>query len=138
MRGAGCNLGGEQSGHLIMTDVATTGDGLLAALQVLAAVKQADRPLSEVCNRFRPVPQLLRNVPLGAGTNAGQLIATTPVRDALAAAESRLTGGRILLRKSGTEPVIRVMAEGDDAHLVESVVADLCTAIGRTAPQAAM
>lgn len=137
MREAGYNLGGEQSGHLIMTDVATTGDGLLAALQVLAAVKQAGGSVSAICNRFRPVPQLLRNVRLNAGVNAGQLIDTTPVRDALANAQARLPGGRILVRKSGTEPLIRVMAEGDDARLVESVVADLCAAIGQAAPPAA-
>jgi phosphoglucosamine mutase len=137
MREAGYNLGGEQSGHLIMTDVATTGDGLLAALQVLAAVKQAGRPVSEVCRRFRPVPQLLRNVQLTPGTNASRLLGTAPIKDALAVAEARLSGGRLVVRKSGTEPLIRVMAEGDDARLVESVVADLCTTIGRAESQAA-
>jgi phosphoglucosamine mutase len=137
MREAGYNLGGEQSGHLIMTDVATTGDGLLAALQVLAAVNRAGRPVSEVCSRFRPVPQLLRNVRLGAGANAGRILGTALVQDAVAAAEARLAGGRLVVRKSGTEPLIRVMAEGDDARLVESVVADLCSVIDRAAPRAA-
>jgi phosphoglucosamine mutase len=137
MREAGYNLGGEQSGHLIMTDVATTGDGLLAALQVLAAVNRAGRPVSEVCCRFQPVPQLLRNVPLGAGANAGRILGTALVRDAVAAAEARLSGGRLVVRKSGTEPLIRVMAEADDSHLVESVVADLCNVIGGAAPRAA-
>jgi phosphoglucosamine mutase len=137
MRQAGYNLGGEQSGHVIMTDVATTGDGLLAALQVLAAVKRQGGPVSAVCQRFQPVPQLLRNVRLGAGVDAGRLIDTPRVRDAVIAAERRLAGGRILVRKSGTEPLIRVMAEGDDAGLVESVVSDLCAVIGRVAPQAA-
>jgi len=137
MREAGYNLGGEQSGHLIMTDVATTGDGLLAALQVLAAVNHAGRPVSQVCSRFRPVPQLLRNVRLGAGVNAGLVLGTALVREAVAAAESRLSGGRLVVRKSGTEPLIRVMAEGDDARLVESVVGELCAVIGRATPQAA-
>jgi len=137
MRAAGYNLGGEQSGHLIMTDIATTGDGLLAALHVLSAVKQAGRPVSEVCHRFRPVPQLLRNVRLGPGINAGRVLGTTSIKNALALAEARLSGGRIVVRKSGTEPLIRVMAEGDDARLVETVVTELCTAIGQAAPQAA-
>ncbi len=137
MREAGYNLGGEQSGHLIMTDVATTGDGLLAALQVLAAVNHAGRPVSQVCSRFRPVPQLLRNVRLGAGVNAGLVLGTALVREAVVAAESRLSGGRLVVRKSGTEPLIRVMAEGDDARLVESVVGELCAVIGRATPQAA-
>jgi phosphoglucosamine mutase len=137
MRQTGCNLGGEQSGHIIMTDVATTGDGLLAALQVLAAVRQAGGPVSAVCSRFRPVPQLLRNVQLNSGVNAGRLIETRRIQDAVARAESRLGDGRLLVRKSGTEPVIRVMAEADDAVLVESVVAELCAAIGHAAPQAA-
>jgi phosphoglucosamine mutase len=137
MRADGFNLGGEQSGHLIMTDFATTGDGLLAALQVLAIVRQAGRPVSQVCNRFRPVPQLLRNVRLGAGTNAALLMDAPHVRDAVAQAQSRLTGGRVLVRKSGTEPLVRVMAEGDDAGLVENVVAELCAAIGRATPSAA-
>jgi len=137
MREAGYNLGGEQSGHLIMTDIATTGDGLLAALHVLAALTQAKRPVSEVCQRFRPVPQLLRNVRLGAGVNAGLVLGTASFKNALALAEARLTGGRIVVRKSGTEPLIRVMAEGDDARLVENVVTELCAAIGQAAPQAA-
>ncbi len=137
MRADGFNLGGEQSGHLIMTDFATTGDGLLAALQVLAIVRQAGGPVSQVCNRFRPVPQLLRNVRLGAGTNAALLIDAPHVRDAVALAQSRLAGGRVLVRKSGTEPLVRVMAEGDDAGLVENVVAELCAAIGRSTPSAA-
>lgn len=137
MREAGYNLGGEQSGHLIMTDVATTGDGLLAALQVLAAVKQAGVPVSELCNRFPRVSQLLRNVRLAPGTNAALLIETPCIQDALARAGSRLPGGRLLVRKSGTEPLIRVMAEGDDAALVESVVAELCAVIGQATPLAA-
>ncbi|HJQ58216.1 MAG TPA: phosphoglucosamine mutase [Vineibacter sp.] len=137
MREAGYNLGGEQSGHLIMTDVATTGDGLLAALQVLAAIGQQGAPVSAVCNRFRAVPQLLRNVRLGPGVDAGRLIATAQVQDAVAAAEAQLSDGRLLVRKSGTEPLIRVMAEGDDARLVEAVVSDLCTVISQAAPRVA-
>jgi phosphoglucosamine mutase len=137
MREAGYNLGGEQSGHLIMTDIATTGDGLLAALQVLATVKQAGGPVSAVCSRFARVPQVLRNVRLPAGTNAALLIEEPRVGEALRRAESRLSGGRLLVRKSGTEPLIRVMAEGDDAGLIESVVTELCAAIGQAVPAAA-
>lgn len=132
MREGGFNLGGEQSGHIVMSDHATTGDGLLAALQVLAAVVETGRPVSEVCARFTPLPQLLKNVRLA--DDAGDPMHVPAVLAAIAEGESRLAGtGRVLIRKSGTEPLIRVMAEGEDDALVEAVVDDICTAI-RAAP----
>ncbi len=119
MRRAGANLGGEQSGHIVMSDYATTGDGLISALQVLAALVQRGEPASRVCNQFTPVPQLLRNVRYGGGTP----LDAPAVRAAIAAGEGRLArGGRLLVRPSGTEPLIRIMAEGDDMALVEEVV----------------
>jgi phosphoglucosamine mutase len=131
MRADGFNLGGEQSGHVIMTDHATTGDGLMAALQALAAMQKSGRPASETLRAFEPVPQLLKNVRVGdanAALNAASVVA------AIAAAEKELgTGGRILVRKSGTEPLIRVMAEGDDSDLVRSVVDRIIEAIPRQA-----
>ena len=127
MRRGGFNLGGEQSGHVVMSDIATTGDGLLAALQVLAAVAEEGRRTSEVCARFEALPQLLRNVRTAAGPAA---LETAAVKAAIAEGTARLDGaGRVLIRPSGTEPLIRVMAEGEDAALVESVVADICAAV---------
>ncbi len=126
MRAHGFNVGGEQSGHIVLTDFATTGDGLVAALQVLACVKQQGRPVSEVCKKFEPVPQLLRNV---------RVTGTAPLEDkhvkaAIETSKHRLgEKGRLVIRPSGTEPLIRVMAEGDDKMLVESVVADIVNAI---------
>lgn len=132
MRRGGYNLGGEQSGHIVMSDVATTGDGLLAALQVLAAVAEAGRPASEVCARFEALPQLLRNVKTAPGARPLEAAA---VKAAIAAGEARLEGaGRVLIRPSGTEPLIRVMAEGEDAALVEAVVAEICAAVSAAAP----
>jgi phosphoglucosamine mutase len=126
MRADGFNVGGEQSGHLVLGDHATTGDGLVAALQVLAAMQEAGAPASAVTAQFDPVPQVLRNVRY---TGRPPLEADTVVA-AIAAAETLLAGsGRLLIRKSGTEPLIRVMAEGDDADLVAAVVADLCAVI---------
>jgi phosphoglucosamine mutase len=126
MRAGGCNVGGEQSGHIILADYATTGDGLVAALQVLAELVQAGRPASEVLNLFQPVPQLLRNVRFNGGT---PLEAET-VKAAVAAGEARLAGhGRLLIRKSGTEPLIRVMVEGEDEALVAEVVDSICAAV---------
>jgi phosphoglucosamine mutase len=131
MRADGFNLGGEQSGHIIMTDHATTGDGLMAALQALAALRKTERPASETFRAFEPVPQLLKNVRVGdanAALNAQAVVA------AIAAAEKELgKGGRILVRKSGTEPLIRVMAEGDDSELVRHVVDRIIEAIPRAA-----
>jgi phosphoglucosamine mutase len=127
MRADGYNLGGEQSGHIIMSDIGTTGDGLLAALQVLSAVRKAGKPASEVLNLFAPLPQLLRNVRFKAGAKP---LDNDFVRQLIAKAEKTLSGeGRLLVRASGTEPVIRVMAEGQDESLVRSVVEELCQAI---------
>jgi phosphoglucosamine mutase len=130
MRGSGYNVGGEQSGHIILSDYATTGDGLVAALQVLAEIVRAGTPASEVLRRFEPVPQLLRNVRFGGG----KPLEDDAVRTVIAAAEAELAGnGRVLIRASGTEPVIRVMAEGDDAGQVEAVVGRICDAVKRAA-----
>src|SRR5437660_11947499 len=109
MRTLGCNLGGEQSGHIILSDYATTGDGLIAALQVLAAIVETGERASEVCRVFEPVPQLLRNVRFGQG----RPLETRAVKQAIAAGEARLgAAGRLVIRNSGTEPVVRVMAQG--------------------------
>jgi phosphoglucosamine mutase len=125
MRSRGCNVGGEQSGHLILADHSTTGDGLVAALQVLAALVAARRPASEVLHLFDPLPQLLKSVRF-----KGAPLETPAVQAAIAEAEARLAGtGRLLIRKSGTEPVIRVMAEGEDKALVKSVVDAVCAAV---------
>lgn len=120
MRSGGFNLGGEQSGHIVMTDYATTGDGLIAGLQFLAAMAASGRRASELVHQFDPVPQLLKNVRYAAGSDP---LASPAVQAEIAAAEARLQGtGRVLIRKSGTEPLIRVMAEaGDDATLHEVV-----------------
>ncbi|WP_289296532.1 phosphoglucosamine mutase [uncultured Reyranella sp.] len=131
MRADGYNLGGEQSGHIIMTDHATTGDGLMAALQALAALIQTGKPASELFRAFEPVPQLLKNVRVADATAA---LDSAPVARAIASGEDRLgKGGRILVRKSGTEPLIRVMAEGDDSDLVRSVVDEIIEALPRQA-----
>jgi len=130
MRSDGYNIGGEQSGHIIMSDYTTTGDGFVAALQVLAVIKRGNKPVSEVCHRFEPLPQVLKNVRYQKGKpleNAG-------VRSAIASAEKKLgRGGRLLVRPSGTEPVIRVMAEGDDKALVEAAVDDVVEALSGAA-----
>jgi phosphoglucosamine mutase len=126
MREHGLNLGGEQSGHLILADYGTTGDGLVAALQVLAVLAANGERASEVLNRFAPVPQLLRNVRY----TRGKPLEDARVKDAISSAESKLEGqGRLLIRKSGTEPLIRVMAEGDDPALVEGCVEAICDAV---------
>ena len=126
MREHGYNIGGEQSGHMILSDYSTTGDGLVAALQVLAVVRKQDRPVSEACRCFQPLPQVLKNVRIAGGDPLGQDI----VSQAIAEGEKRLgKGGRLVIRPSGTEPVIRVMGEGDDPHRVEAVVDMICDAI---------
>jgi phosphoglucosamine mutase len=126
MRSLGCNLGGEQSGHIILSDYATTGDGLIAALQVMAAIVETGRRASEVCRVFDPVPQLLRNVRFGNG----RPLESHDVKRTIAAAEIRLgDAGRLVIRNSGTEPVIRVMAQAEDEALLESVVGEICEAI---------
>ena len=122
MRQHGFNLGGEQSGHMVMSDFGTTGDGLVAALQVLAVMKQTDRPVSDLCRVFEPVPQILENVRF----NAGVPLENEEVIAAIQAGEQKLgNSGRLVIRKSGTEPLIRVMGEGDDAVLVQNVVAEI-------------
>jgi len=127
MRRSGCNIGGEQSGHIILSDHATTGDGLVAALQVLAALVEAKRPASELLRQFEPLPQLLKNVRFNGGKEP---LETDSVRKRIAAAEAELEGrGRLVIRKSGTEPLIRVMAEGDDPEMVERLVEDICEAV---------
>lgn len=131
MRADGYNLGGEQSGHIIMTDHATTGDGLMAALQALSVLIRTGRPASELFRAFEPVPQLLKNVRVA---DASQALHAASLVKAIASAEARLgKSGRILVRKSGTEPLIRVMAEGDDCDLVHSVVDQIIEAIPRQA-----
>ena len=127
MRQNDYNVGGEQSGHIVLSDFGTTGDGLVAALQILACVKRSGRTVSEVCNRFEPVPQILKNVRV----KAGQPLEDAGVRQAIADAESELArNGRLLIRPSGTEPLIRVMAEGDDRAQVERIVDELIGVIG--------
>jgi phosphoglucosamine mutase len=126
MREHGYNLGGEQSGHIILSDYTTTGDGLIAALQLLAVVKRLDRPVSEVCHSFDPLPQILKNVRYGAG----QPLQKDSVVTMIEQARQRLgTSGRLVIRPSGTEPVIRVMGEGDDRELVAQVVDDVVGAL---------
>ena len=126
MREIGANLGGEQSGHVIMSDFATTGDGLLAALQVLAVMVESGRPASEVCRVFQRLPQRLKNVRFAGASPLLDL----SVKQAIAAASAILSGsGRVLIRESGTEPLVRVMAEGEDEALVAEVVDGLCACI---------
>jgi phosphoglucosamine mutase len=126
MRALGCNLGGEQSGHIILADYATTGDGLIAALQVLASIVETGRRASEVCQLYTPVPQLLRSVRYGEG----RPLESPAVKQVIADGETRLaTGGRLVIRESGTEPVIRVMAEGENEALIATVIDEICEAI---------
>ncbi|GJE55172.1 MULTISPECIES: phosphoglucosamine mutase [Methylobacterium] len=130
MREHGYNLGGEQSGHIIMSDYATTGDGLVAALQLLSVIKRQERPVSEVCHCFDPLPQILKNVRY----RSGEPLRQDSVVTAIAHAKARLgNGGRLVIRPSGTEPVIRVMAEGDDRDLVNEVVDEVVDAVTRAA-----
>jgi phosphoglucosamine mutase len=130
MRSGGFNVGGEQSGHMILLDHATTGDGTVAALQVLSALVQSGKRASELLHLFDPVPQLLRNVRFGGG----KPLEAASVKAAIADAEASLDGrGRLVIRPSGTEPVIRVMAEGDDAGEVEAAVASICHAVEKAA-----
>ncbi|VVT20518.1 phosphoglucosamine mutase [Sphingomonas sp. EC-HK361] len=127
MRSSGYNVGGEQSGHIILSDYATTGDGLVAALQILAELKRAGAPASEVLHRFEPLPQLLKNVRFERGAKP---LDKDAVKAVIAEAEAELDGkGRVLIRASGTEPVIRVMAEGDDDAQVTRVVDRICDAV---------
>ena len=129
MRRHGFNVGGEQSGHIVLTDHNTTGDGLIAALQVLAELVRSGKPASEVTHLFEPAPQLLKNVRYPAGGEAAPLDAKA-VKQAVAEGARRLgDNGRLVIRESGTEPVIRVMAEGDDETLVTAVVDSICASI---------
>ena len=128
MRDDGFNVGGEQSGHIVLSDYSTTGDGLIAALQVLAVIVESGKPASEVCRVFEQLPQVLKNVQF----NGGKPLEDKVVKKAIADGEVRLgKTGRLLVRPSGTEPVIRVMAEGEDEALVESVVGDIAVEIER-------
>jgi phosphoglucosamine mutase len=130
MREKGLNVGGEQSGHIILSDYSTTGDGLVAALQVLAVVHRLGRPTSEVCRRFEPLPQVLRNVRF----NGGKPLENPAVAKAIAEATARLGDrGRLVVRPSGTEPVIRVMGEAEDKALVDTLVSDVCDAVAGAA-----
>lgn len=125
----GCNLGGEQSGHIILSDFATTGDGLIAALQVLSVIVERSQPASEVCRVFEPLPQVLKNVRF----NGGQPLEAPSFRKAMTQAEQRLAGsGRVLIRKSGTEPLIRVMVEGEDEVIINEVADELVETIRQT------
>jgi phosphoglucosamine mutase len=126
MRELGYNVGGEQSGHIILSNHTTTGDGFIAALQLLAVVKKKDKPVSQVCHRFEPLPQILRNVRY----RNGKPLENAKVRSAIASAEKRLNGhGRLVVRPSGTEPVIRIMGEGDDKIMVEEAVDGIVNAL---------
>jgi phosphoglucosamine mutase len=129
MRAMGYNVGGEQSGHIILSNFSTTGDGLLAALQVLAVIVQSGKPASEVCQLFEPAPQVLENVRYEKGKP--DPMEAPSVKDAILAAEASLAGGkgRLLVRKSGTEPLVRIMAEGDDEKLVREAVAGVKSAV---------
>ena len=130
MRAGGYNVGGEQSGHVILLDHATTGDGTIAALQVLAALVQSGRRASELLHLFDPVPQLLKNVRFAGG----QPLENARVKKLIADAEAQLAGrGRLVIRPSGTEPVIRVMAEADDESEVRAVVDAICAAVTEAA-----
>jgi phosphoglucosamine mutase len=126
MRAKGMNVGGEPSGHVILSDYSTTGDGLVTALQVLAVVAGEGRKVSEACRNFEPAPQVLKNVRVTAGAP----LENAAVKAAISAGEAKLgKTGRVVIRKSGTEPLVRVMAEGDDHKLVAAVVDDICAAI---------
>jgi phosphoglucosamine mutase len=126
MRAHGYNLGGEQSGHIIFSDYCTTGDGLVAALQILAIVKRHERPVSEICRLFQPLPQILKNVAFSK-SNAFDYASLEKL---ITGAKLKLgNSGRILVRPSGTEPLIRVMGEGDDSEQVEQIVDEICESI---------
>jgi phosphoglucosamine mutase len=130
MRANGFNVGGEQSGHIVLSDFSTTGDGLVAALQVLAQIVRTGKPVSEVCKLFTPLPQVLKNVRF----KSGKPLEAKDVKAAIADATSELgAGGRVVIRPSGTEPLIRVMAEGDDEAMVHRIVNQLCDVIAKAA-----
>lgn len=126
MREKGMNVGGEQSGHIVLSDFSTTGDGIVSALQVITEIVQSGRPASEVCQQFEPVPQLLKSVRY----NVDDPMTVPKIQAAIGEAETALNGtGRLVIRKSGTEPLFRVMAEGDDAALIEQHVTNICNEV---------
>jgi phosphoglucosamine mutase len=128
MREGGFNVGGEQSGHIILSDLSTTGDGLMSALQVLAVMTESKEPMSALARQFEPVPQKMVNIRIPSG--AAEPMKSDAVLTAIATAEGKLNGsGRVLVRPSGTEPLIRVMAEGDDERLIARVVKDIADAV---------
>jgi phosphoglucosamine mutase len=130
MRARGMNVGGEQSGHMILLDHATTGDGTVTALQVLSQLVESGKKASEMLHLFEPVPQLLKNVRFAGG----KPLENAEVQAVIEEAEAELSGvGRLVIRPSGTEPVIRVMAEGDDAKQVETIVDRICDAVRKAA-----
>ena len=133
MRKHGYNVGGEQSGHIVLSDFTTTGDGLVSALQVLAVVVSTGKPVSEVCKRFDRLPQVLKNVHYANG----KPLEKDSVKKAIEGGKARLGAkGRVVIRPSGTESVIRVMAEGDDERLVAAVVGDIADAVAKAAEAA--
>lgn len=133
MRKKGYNVGGEQSGHIVLSDFSTTGDGLIAALQVLAVLVQTGKPVSEVCHLYDPTPQVLENVRV----SDPKAVDAESVVSAIQAAEKRLGNrGRVLVRKSGTEPLVRIMAEGDEESVIRAVVADIAEAVRKSAQAA--
>jgi phosphoglucosamine mutase len=130
MKKGGFNVGGEQSGHVILSDFATTGDGLIAALQVLAVLAEEGKPASQAAHLYEPLPQVLENVRFRKGSSLDD----ARVKSSIDEAHARLgASGRVLVRKSGTEPLIRVMAEGDDEKLVRAVVRQIAAAIEEVA-----
>ncbi len=134
MRAEGYNLGGEQSGHIILSDFGTTGDGLVAALQLLAIVKRSRQPVSRLCHLFDPLPQVLKNVRI----KGGRPLEDASVQGAIESGRTRLgDSGRLVVRASGTEPVIRVMGEGENSDLVERIVDDVCDALAGASARAA-
>jgi phosphoglucosamine mutase len=131
MRAEGFNLGGEQSGHIVLSDYVTTGDGLLAALQVLNVLVAEGRPASEICALFDPFPQKLRSIRFDTATRP---LEDAAVQAAIASGEALLAAsGRLVIRTSGTEPVIRVMGEAENADLLDQVIDDICGAVERVA-----
>ena len=129
MRAHGLNVGGEQSGHIVLSDFSTTGDGLVSALQVLACVKREGKPVSEVCKKFEAVPESPKNVRF----SGGKPLESASVKAAIEDARSQLgKNGRLVIRPSGTEPLIRVMAEADDSILVEKIVNGIVDVISET------
>jgi phosphoglucosamine mutase len=131
MRAHGFNLGGEQSGHIVMTDYATTGDGIIAGLHFVGEMARTRRRASELARNFEPVPQLLKNVRYGAGADP---LSAASVRARIEAAEAELQGsGRLLIRKSGTEPLIRIMAECEDEALLARVVDGIAAEVAASA-----